>query len=362
MTPRASPVVELPPTRANTEPAALTLRSPPMNVLVGPPPNSFETAMMHVDTTTLTAYKYPPTPSAFEPQGPPNTQLAAPAPQADQSFSSSIDPHTSSIESLIRGMSESFLAKLQETSFAAQSQFSELSQRLQKLEQPPQAYSPSAAAASWRPPCPLGPDAPPGSYDRLPSTEDLPTWFYGDAQMGDAIEPGWLDTYLQELYFNRLSLPSSHVPTDLQRTYLLTLPGLFATYCRRFHISPDHRLNQYDVLPFWEFIDEYKAIQAADRDPLADENSDPMNGGSCGDPDGPEQEVFHPLSSNPPAPPGSIRLFPPCAPSQPPIATLNVPSAPLRAPVSDHAWGRARPSVAQEVSNTTALAPAPVAP
>jgi len=360
MMPRASPVVDLPPTRANTEPPILSIYPPPMNVSVGPPSNSFETAMVHVDTMVLTAFKYPRAPSAFEPQGPPNTQNALPAPlQEDKSFSS-IDPHTSSIESLIRGMSESFLAKLQETSFATQSQFSELSNRLQKLEQPVTTYSPSAVATPWCPLCSSAPDAPPGHYDHIPISEDLPTWFYGDAQMGDAIEPGWLDSYLQGLYFDHLSLPSSHVPTDSQHTYLLTLPGLFTTYCRRFQLSPDHHLNQYDVLPFWEFVDEYKKIQASGRNPLLFE-SDPLCGGPIDNPDEPEWEVLHPLSSNPPAP-GSIRLFPPRAPSQPPIVTLNAPSAPLRAPVSDHARGWARPSVAQEVPNTTVTASAPAAP
>jgi len=74
-----------------------------------------------------------------------------------------------------------------------------------------------------------------------------------------------------------------------------------------------------------------------------------------GSPDQPEKPVPHPLSSDPP-PLGSIHLFPPRAPSQPPIATINVPPSPLHAPVSDHAQGRARPSVAQEAS--IPLAPA----
>jgi len=102
LTPRASPVCDLPPTRANTEQPVLTLRAPPMDVSVGPPSNSFESAMMHVDTTTLTAYEFPCAPSAFEPQGPLNTQAAPLAPiLSDTSFSSSIDPNTSVIESLI---------------------------------------------------------------------------------------------------------------------------------------------------------------------------------------------------------------------------------------------------------------------
>jgi len=128
MTPQASPVVDLPPTCTNTEQPVLSLCAPPMDVSVGPLSNSFEIAMMHVDTMTLMAFKYPCAPSAFEPQGPLNMQIALPAPiPVESSFSSSVDPNTSSIESLIHGMSESFLAKLQEFSFAAQSQFSELS-------------------------------------------------------------------------------------------------------------------------------------------------------------------------------------------------------------------------------------------
>jgi len=356
MTPQASPVVNLPPTHANTEPPVLALQ-PPMDVSVGPPSNSFETAMMHVDMTTLTVFEYPCAPSAFEPQGPLNTQLAPPASnQAGSSFSSSVDPNTSSIESLIHRMSESFLAKLQESSFATQSQFSELSQRLQKLEQPVTAYSPLAAAASWCPLRSFQPDAPPGSYDHVPINDDIPTWFYDNAQMGDTLDPGWLDPYLQTLYFQRLSVPTSHIPTDMQRDYILTLPGLFTTYCRRFHLSPEHHLSQYDVAPFWDFVDKYKRIKATGRDPLLFE-SDALCGGPMGSPDQPEKPIPHPLSSDP-LPLGSIRLFPPRTPSQPPIATINVPPSPLRAPVSDHAQGRARPSVAQEAS----IPPAPASP
>jgi len=350
LTPRASPVCDLPPTRANTEQPVLTLHAPPMDMSVGPPSNSFESAMMHVDTTTLTAFEYPCAPSAFEPQGPPNSQTVPLATtQPDSSFSSSIDPNTSVIESLIRGMSEKFLAQLQESSFAAQSQFSELSQRLQKLEQPPTPYSPSAVAAAWRPPTTSAPPGvAPAPYGQIVPDEDIPTWYYSDAHMGDEIVPQGLDTYLWDLYFHRLYLPPTHTPTDFQCDYVLTLPGLFQTFCSRFHISPNHHLSEYNIGPFWDFVDEYKDIEAQGRDPLYVE-SDALCGGPTGSPDQPERPVPHPLSTEQP-PQASIRLFPPRAPSLPPIATLNVPSAPLCAPVSDHARGRARPSVAQEVA------------
>jgi len=339
-----------------------------MDVSVGPLSNSFETAMMHVDTMTLTAYEYPRAPSAFEPQGPPNTQTAPPAPtQADSSFSSSLDPNTSVIESLIRGMSEKFLAQLQESSFTAKSQFSKLSQRIQKLEQPsqPQPYSPSTVAAPWCPPTSsFACDTPPGSYDHIDLSKDVPLWFYGDSRMDsdDDDEPDWPVSYLQDLFFHRHSFLTSHTLTDSQRNYILTLPSLFATYCNHFHFSPDHHLTDYDTLSFWNFIDEYKKIESEGRDPLLVKN-DAMNGGPSGSPDQPECPVPHPLSSAPVAPLGSIHLFPSRAPSQPPITTINDPT-PLRAPVSDHARGRARPSVAQEVADppVAPIVPPPNAP
>jgi len=325
-----------------------------MDVSVGPPSNSFESAMMHVDTMTLTAFEYPCALSAFEPQGPPNTQTVALAPtQPDSSFSSSIDPNTSVIESLIRGMSKKFLAQLQESSFAAQSQFSELSQRLQKLEQPPAPYSPSALATAWRPPAPAPLAGTSDAHAQDVHNNDIPTWYYSDidANMTDALEPNGLDKYLRDLYLHRLYLPPSHILTDHQRDYLLTLPGLFQTYCNRFHISPHRHLHEYDIIPFWDFVDEYKDVESQGRDPLC-AVSDALCGGPTGSPDQPERPVPHPLNSDLAVPPptASIRLFPPRAPSLPPITVLNPPSAPLRAPVSDHAWGRARPSVAQEAA------------
>jgi len=224
-------------------------------------------------------------------------------------------------------MSENFLAKLQESSFAAQSQFSKLSQWLQKLEQPPPAM-------------------PTGAYGQATPLDDIPTWYYSDSHMEDGIKPQGLDSYLRNLYFHRLYLPPSHVPTDFQRDYILTLPGLFQTFCSWFHISPHRHLNEFDIVPFWDFVDEYKDIEAQGCDPLLSD-SDALCGGPTGSPDRPECPVPHPLDPNPP-PAASIRLFPPCALSLPPITTLNPPSAPLRAPVSDHARGWARPSVAQE--------------
>jgi len=179
--------------------------------------------------------------------------------------------------------------------------------------------------------------------------------------MGATLDPDQLDPYLQTLYFQHLSVPSSHVPTDAQRDYILTLPGLFNIYCHCFHLSPDHHLSDYDVAPFWDFVDEYKQIQASGCDPLA-HKSDALTSSPSGSPDKPEKPPLHPLSSDPSAPLGSICLFPLRAPSQPPIATINAPSNPLHAPISDHARGQARPSVAQEVSDVTDSAPPALRP
>jgi len=123
-TPCAPPVVELPLTRSLTEPA-LSPQPLPTDILVGPPLNSFETAMCQVDTTSLQAVEYPHAPSVLELYGPPNTQQTISSPQ------SSFAPPTSSIESLIRRMSESFLAQVQQCTSEVSLQVSLLSLRLE---------------------------------------------------------------------------------------------------------------------------------------------------------------------------------------------------------------------------------------
>ena len=70
-TPHASPVMATPLTHA------LSLQPPPTDVSVGPLEGSFESAMMGVCTSQLTAYEYPPAPSAYEVQGPSNTAVSS---------------------------------------------------------------------------------------------------------------------------------------------------------------------------------------------------------------------------------------------------------------------------------------------
>ena len=142
-TPRASPiVVELPPTRALTEPA-LVLQPPPTNVSVGPPSNSFEECMMLVDTTALPAVEYPRAASSFEPYGPPNTQ-APHAPEASASSTSS---------SPTEAPTDTVMAAIAALGSQLSSQISALSTRVGQLEQPQpsQPYSPSNLATLWQP-------------------------------------------------------------------------------------------------------------------------------------------------------------------------------------------------------------------
>jgi len=149
-----SPIVELPPTCALTEQLVLTLQPPLTNMSVGPPSNLFEVTMMQVDMILLQAVEYPRTPSAFKPQGPLNTQAAAPVSQeTDTPSPSSLNPATSSVMSLICGISESLLAQIQESSLVVNSHFSAFSQCLECLKQPNKPYSLSTKAALWQPPC-----------------------------------------------------------------------------------------------------------------------------------------------------------------------------------------------------------------
>lgn len=123
MTTPHAPPGELPLTWSLTE-LALPLQPTLTDISVGPPSNSFEMAMCQVDTTSLQAVEYPRTPSAFELYRPLNMQQTIFSPQ------SSFTPPTSSIESLIHGMSESFLAQVQQCTSEVSLQVSSLSLHL----------------------------------------------------------------------------------------------------------------------------------------------------------------------------------------------------------------------------------------
>ena len=135
-TPHASPIVELPITRALTE--------PPTDISVGPPKNSQEAIMLGISTSQLSAYMYPWAPSAHEIAGPPLTMIELVISQ------SSTDPATSAVLSILNGA-------LGDTLKQISSQLSVISTRIDAMEsqfiqlQTEHPYSPSAPAALWAP-------------------------------------------------------------------------------------------------------------------------------------------------------------------------------------------------------------------
>jgi len=126
-TPRASPVVELPLTRALTEPA-LSLQPPPTNVSVGPPENSLEAAMLDVSTTHLPI------------------SVPIPPPAVESSF----DPSTSGILSAIQGMISEAIQPLA-SQVSVISSCCDVIQSYQATNATDPHYSPSTPAALWAP-------------------------------------------------------------------------------------------------------------------------------------------------------------------------------------------------------------------
>ena len=228
-TPRASPCVELPPTRALTEPA-LALLPPPTNVSVGPLSNSFESAMMQVDTTTMQTFEYP----AQELSAPPIDTLQP------SSSRSSTDPPTSVVEALLRGLS---------------SQLSSITSRLDRLEQPqPKPYSPSIQASLWAPPRTSRPipgqpgysahdepteDLEYNDLNALPSSMDNAGDYFHDFPVPESqlANPNWPDAYLTELYHTCLGLPADQDLMGSQNEFALSLPGIFLLYCNETNTS-----------------------------------------------------------------------------------------------------------------------------
>ena len=333
-TPRASPVVELPPTRALTEPA-LELQPPPTNVSVGPLSNSFESAMMHVDTTDMQTFEYP----ARELSAPPIDTLPA------NSSRSSTDPPTSTIEALIHGLS---------------SQLSSITSRLNRLKQP-KTYSPSAPATLWAPPRTSKPipgqpgysarDKPTDNpqmvdLDALPSSMDATGDYFHDIPSADFQSsnfPSWPDAYLTELYRTRLGLSADQDLIGSQNEFALSLPGIFILFCNSSHISPDHPLSQFDEPTFWDFVSKYTT--SSDSALLSLQPSEQPQ------PEGPAPAAWTS---------GSIRLFPPRAPSQPP-APLDCPAAASAVPQGTSAGFPFR-AVPPGAAGPTGSAPVPPPP
>jgi len=134
VTPCALPVLVLPLTHTLTE-HALSLQPPPTDVSVGPPEGSFECTMLGVHTSQLTAYEYPPAPSAYEVHGPSNTAVSSLPSQL-----SPTDPPTSNVMAVIMALTSQVSALS-----------SQVSTHLEHLENPARSYSPLEPAALWRP-------------------------------------------------------------------------------------------------------------------------------------------------------------------------------------------------------------------
>lgn len=159
--PHASPLVELLPTCALTEPA-LELQPPLTNVSVGPPSNSFKMAIMHVDTSTMQTFEYP------------APELSALPTNVTQNNSSqlSFNPLTSAIKTLIHRLSL---------------QLSSITSCLDQLKHP-KTYSPSIYASLWAPPHTFCPK--PGQLEY--SAQDKPTKEDLEPEDLDALPLSWI--------------------------------------------------------------------------------------------------------------------------------------------------------------------------
>jgi len=265
VTPCASSVTELPPTRALKEPAlGLSCLVPLlMNVSVGPPSNLWEETMMNVDKTNLVAVKYPSNPSALEISGLPNS--AATSSQPPQSLgppasTASTDPATLAVLSAIAQMS---------------SQLVSISSHLNKLEQPSAApYSPShlagTSASIWAPLHSHRPTLGDQDFDKPWDDSELPTWDYGnipttedysmlpdDLFASSYLEPvdDWPVSYLRSLYKDHFHITPSSAFTDGQKTDIRALPGIFQLFVDHEHLPFNQSLDRSTVPQFWRFCD-----------------------------------------------------------------------------------------------------------
>ena len=315
-TPRASPITELPPTRALTEPALEPSQS---SASFGSPSASFKAAMMQVDTTVIPTFEYPavgllePPPTNVTQTNPP--AILEPPPtnitQTNPPESSSTDPATQDVMALLMSMSSSL---------------SSITSRLDKLEQP-KSYTPSQPAALW---APNRNSAPYPDYSNSQPIECDPAyWEYKAGSSGplgsdppsNPADPNWPDRFITSLYFSHLRISSDDELLGSQREFADALPGLYLVYLQRYHFPPTYQISQFQLPEFLTFASEYQQIVSDGRDPQVTT----LLFDAMPDNSGPEK----PEPSNPNKP-GSIRLFPPRPPSAPPITTLNLPSTTVR--------------------------------
>jgi len=320
-TPRAPPAVELPLTHALTE-RALSLQPPPTDVSVGPPEGDLELTMMEVHTSQLTAYEYPPAPSALEVQGPSNTVASSLSSLPSQPLPT--DP-TSEVMATITALSSQVSA--------LSSQFST---HLDCLENPAQLYSPSALAALWQPTLThiQGPDLPPCQPDPTCNMDEAADFNLGINRQ---------DTSQTQLAHTAQTVAEAElvgtIPPEV-RDMWSRLEGLDP--CIE-HLSP----SQFDSLDrFYDFYnqfltDHYAPTQlpeitgAFEATFISHYRSFlQMRSLACVPKDRthPTDQLAPSLPANPAS--GSIQLFPPCGPSQPPTTITNPPPPlPLNKPV-----------------------------
>ena len=207
------------------------------------------------------------------------------------------------------------------------SQLSSITSRLDKLEQP-QTYSPSAPVALWAPPRTSRPkpgqqgysardeptdDLQEDDLNALPSSMDAAGDYFHDVPPTDfqsSTFPSWPDSYLTELYRTRLGLAADQDLMGSQNEFALSLPGIFILFCNSAHLSANHPLSQFDEPAFWDFVTKYTTSSDSHLLSLQPSAQQPQSTDTA-----PAAQTS-----------GSIRLFPPRAPSQPP-APLDRPAA-----------------------------------
>ena len=326
-TPRASPVVELLPTRTLTE-SALSLQPPPTDVSVGPPDNSQEAAMLDVTTSQMTPYTYPLAPSAFERQGPPPTERT------------STDLPTSELSAL-----ESAIAA---ALHPLTSQFSVFSSRLDSIESRQasqitnQPYSPSAPAAIWAP----NPSYPthhipledqghelPQIYGGMPAPSandydvNMDSWFDEDnclqAGTNPKVEPVPQD--IEDLFRHFYCAGNEDLSSSQTRDLHNFVDDLESYFYDHFGTSPS--------LPLTDHVEhDFRTWRAARLQTLALRKEVESNHALLHPSDQPSHQQLRPTE---PAG-GSIKLFPDRPPSAPRITTINDKSNALPPPIPMH--------------------------
>ena len=135
-TPKASPASFFPPSQALSEPLT--------DVSVGPPENSFESAMMKVDESTITAN--PLTQPHPESSGPPLLAAAPSVPNTQEPI-----PNEAPIPEGLSAFFSQLSSQMSSQFSSIENKLNAMGSRIDALERPEQ-YTPSALASAWAPP------------------------------------------------------------------------------------------------------------------------------------------------------------------------------------------------------------------